>query len=42
MSGAEFEFNMATIVTSIKIGVFGGGIVGLGVVLMRLFNVKGF
>lgn len=42
VSGAEFEFNMATIITSIKIGVFGGGIVGLGVVLMRFFNVKGF
>lgn len=42
VAGAEFELNMATIITSIKIGIFGGGIVGLGVVLMRLFNVKGF
>ncbi|WP_152525652.1 hypothetical protein [Siccibacter turicensis] len=42
MVGGQLDVNLPEIITSIKIGVFGGGIVGLGVVLMRLFNVKGF
>ena len=42
MVGGELDFNMVEIMTYIKIGVFGGGVVGFGVVLMKLLKIKGF
>lgn len=42
MVGGELDFNIVEIITYTKIGVFGGGVVGFGVVLMKLLKVKGF
>ncbi|WNN48574.1 hypothetical protein RIN58_00185 [Siccibacter colletis] len=42
MVGGKLDFNIVEIITYTKIGVFGGGVVGFGVVLMKLLKVKGF
>jgi len=42
MVGGELDFNIVDIIIYIKISFFGGGVVGFGVVLMKLLKVKGF
>lgn len=38
----EFELTWNEVFRGVKIGGFGGAILGLGIVLLRAFKVKGF
>lgn len=40
--GGEFIFTAQEVKKCIILGLYGGGICGIGVVLLRFFNVKGF
>lgn len=40
--GGEFELSWNDVLQGIKIGSVGGGILGIGIILSRLFKVKGF
>lgn len=37
-----FDLSWIEVLSSIKIGVIGGGILGAGIILLRFFKVKGF
>lgn len=38
----SFDLSWREILHSMKIGGIGGGILGIGIVLLRLFKIKGF
>ncbi|ELY3904844.1 hypothetical protein SMX89_004276 [Klebsiella aerogenes] len=40
--GDEFQLSWNDILQGIKIGSVGGGVLGIGIILSRLFKVEGF
>lgn len=42
LSGDDFNLPWDEVLRSIKIGGVGGGMLGIGIILFRLFKVKGF
>jgi hypothetical protein len=42
LSGGDFNLPWDEVLRSIKIGGVGGGMLGIGIILFRLFKVKGF
>ncbi|MCX5575268.1 hypothetical protein OSH03_15005 [Enterobacter sp. E-TC7] len=42
LSDGKFDLPLYEILRSIKIGSVGGGVLGIGIVLFRLFKLKGF